>query len=162
MFENENSAEFEKRKYKLIITSIDIFKNLYNRGPISLENYFRDNSKFTDTVYSYYKVGLELIINGRPPEQAVFMLEYEKMKWIRKSNITEEDLLLITIVQGIVPYLQKLDFDGFYDLCSNFFSAKEIGKIAELLLEINPHIWEKYLNSEVNSVGAYVEINPHM
>lgn len=143
MFESENSIEFERRKYEVIITSIDILGKLYNWGTISLENYFsNDSNKFKDIVYLYYEKALKLIINGRSPEQVAFMLEYEKMKWIKKSNITEADLLLITIIQGIVPYLQKIDFQGFYDLCGILVSAKQREEIEELLLEINLYIWE--------------------
>lgn len=142
MIKHEDSNAFEKRKQDIIFVSVEIIKIIYTFATISVVNFF-DDEKYTDKVYKYYKEGLKLISEGRPPELLKFMLEYEKVKWIKECNVTEEDLLLITIIQGIIPYIQRMDFDGFYQLCRCLLiKPEQYSKVADLLLEINPHIWE--------------------
>jgi len=141
MMEHGDCSMFEKRKQEIVLTSIEIIKTVYTYGPISLPNFFNDE-KYSDIVYEYYKEGLSLISDGKPPEIVKFMLEYEKMKWIRNYNITQENLLLVTIIQGIIPYIQKNDFNGFYQLCCCIISEKQhCSDVANLLLGINPNIW---------------------
>lgn len=161
MIKHEDSNMFEKRKQEIVIASVEIIKTVYTSGTITLTDFLNDK-KYSDIVYKYYNEGLKLISEGKAPEIVKFMLEYEKMKWIKDTNITEEDLLLITTIQGIIPYIQQIDFDGFYQLCCCLIAKpQQYSKVANLLLEINPHIWDSE-DIISNNIGlAVIEVNPH-
>ncbi|MEA4828069.1 MAG: hypothetical protein VB130_15810 [Clostridium sp.] len=143
MKNDENKISTERRNL-LISVSVDILGIVIERGFISINSYFDDNKLIEkDSVYEYFKNGLQFIIEGAYPNKLSLLLEIEKAQWIKDANKNIEDLQLITIIQYIIPCIQTLDIVSFRDICHHF---TERDKYSEIHYRI--HNIEQYLQKQ--------------
>lgn len=119
---------FEERLKKLFFNCANLLLVCTQSGFIGVKNKFEEYSS-NDVIYDYLKVGVQAIVNGKPPELLSMIMRCEEMKWIRDINKTSDDLILIIIIQQILHYMHVGDIDGFLNLVHEYYPREEYSEI---------------------------------
>lgn len=110
---------------KTISIIFDILIEMYEKGGLAYVESDRDNY---DLALKYTNISIEILKHAPLYEVNKTMLELSYIKIIKEENPTTEQILELTIIKHLIPYIQDSNIEYIIDFQSYFCSQDTIHK----------------------------------
>ncbi|WMJ79088.1 hypothetical protein RBU49_09300 [Clostridium sp. MB40-C1] len=132
-----NFDSFDSRKSNLAVTVIECLTTIKTKGFLALKDMLFSQYDETLVEISFLKKGIDLIIEGYSPEHIKFVMDLEKIQYIKDSHIDINDFKLITICEKLIPYIQNMNLLAIDNIFSYIFSQEEHFQIQRYIKKID-------------------------
>ncbi|MCY6369038.1 hypothetical protein [Clostridium ganghwense] len=131
-----NLLSFDSRKFKLANVVIKALNYIKLKEMLGLKEILRE-IEIDPIELKFLRKGINLIIDGYSPQHIHFVMELEKMKYIKDSNINQIDLQLIAICEKLLPCIQSFDLLSTDTIFSYAFPKQKYKQLQSELKKID-------------------------
>ncbi|MCY6959154.1 MotA/TolQ/ExbB proton channel family protein [Clostridium brassicae] len=132
-----NFHSLDSRKSNLAATVIACLNIIKTKGFLALKDMPFYQYDETLVEISFLKKGIGLIIEGYSAEHIKFIMELEKIPYIKDSHIDINDFKLITICEKLIPCIQNMNLLAIDNIFSYIFPPEKYFELQRYIKKID-------------------------